>query len=133
GRGRGGGRHDGRERCDGRGRQAASCGRTLAHRRRARAGAAMRPLRVAVAQGALLEDALAGLAAAGIDVASITSGERRLVVRAREVEIVRARPSDIATYVARGAADLGIVGTDVPAESGARALALVALRFGGCR
>ena len=93
----------------------------------------MRPLRVAVAQGALLDDALAGLAAAGIDVASVTSGERRLVVRAREIEIVRARPSDIATYVERGAADLGIVGKDVLAESGARVLELVDLRFGACR
>jgi len=93
----------------------------------------MRALRVAVAQGALLEDALAGLAAAGIDVASVTSGERRLVVRAREIEIVRARPSDIATYVERGAADLGIVGKDVLAESGARVLELVDLRFGACR
>jgi len=93
----------------------------------------MRPLRVAVAQGALLDDALAALAAAGIDVTSITSGDRRLVVRAREVEIVRARPSDIATYVERGAADLGIVGKDVLAESGARVLELVDLRFGACR
>src|SRR5205807_7893121 len=123
----------GRERRGGRGRQAASRGRTVAHRRRARAGAAMRPLRVAVAQGALLEDALAGLAAAGIDVASVTSGERRLVVRAREIEIVRARPSDIATYVERGAADLGIVGKDVLMESAARVLELVDLHFGACR
>jgi len=93
----------------------------------------MRPLRVAVAQGALLDDALAALAAAGIDVTSITSGDRRLVVRAHEVEIVRARPSDIATYIERGAADLGIVGKDVLAESGARVLELVDLRFGACR
>jgi ATP phosphoribosyltransferase len=46
---------------------------------------------------------------------------------------VRARPSDIATYVERGAADLGIVGKDVLMESAARVLELVDLGFGACR
>ena len=93
----------------------------------------MRPLRFALAQGALLKDALVALADAGCDVSAVTSDERRLVVRGADLEFVRARPSDIATYVERGAADLGIVGKDVLMESGARVLELVDLRFGACR
>ena len=93
----------------------------------------MRPLRIALAQGALLADGLAALAAAGCDVSAAGPAERRLVVRAGDLEIVRARPSDIATYVERGAADLGIVGKDVLMESGAKVLELVDLGFGACR
>src|SRR5260221_13291529 len=93
----------------------------------------MRPLRIALAQGALLADGLAALAAAGCDTSDAVADGRRLVVRAGDVEYVLARPSDIATYVERGAADLGIVGKDVLMESAARVLELADLRFGACR
>ena len=93
----------------------------------------MRPLRFALAQGLLLPDALGALRAAGLDVSGITPGGRQLVVTAGEIEYVLARPSDIATYVERGAADLGIVGKDVLLESGARVLELADLGFGACR
>ena len=93
----------------------------------------MRPLRFAIAQGALLGDTLTALRDSGCDVSKMTGGERRLVVRDGEMEYVRARPSDIATYVERGAADLGVVGKDVLMESGARVLELADLRFGACR
>ena len=93
----------------------------------------MRPLRLALAQGALLKDSLGALRAIGRDVSGITADDRRLVVRSGEIEFVRARPSDIATYVERGAADLGIVGKDVLMESDARVLELVDLGFGACR
>ncbi len=92
-----------------------------------------RPLRFALAQGAMLKDELAALSACGYDVSAVTSDERRLLVRSGELEFVRARPSDIATYVERGAADIGIVGKDVLMESGARVLELVDLGFGACR
>jgi ATP phosphoribosyltransferase regulatory subunit len=92
-----------------------------------------RPLRFALSQGALLTAALGALRAIGLDVAQITPGGRRLVVEAGAIEYVLARPADIATYVERGAADLGIVGKDVLLESGARVLELVDLRFGSCR
>jgi ATP phosphoribosyltransferase regulatory subunit len=93
----------------------------------------MRPLRFALAQGLLLNDALTALRAVGLDVSGITPGGRRLVVDGGEVEFVLARPSDIATYVERGAADLAIVGKDVLLESGARVIELVELGFGACR
>jgi len=92
-----------------------------------------RPLRFALAQGNMLKDELAALADCGHDVSAVTSDERRLLVRSGGFEFVRARPSDIATYVERGAADIGIVGKDVLMESGARVLELVDLKFGACR
>src|SRR3989442_2438127 len=93
----------------------------------------MRPLRFALAQGLLLNDALTALRAIGLDVSGITPGGRRLVVDGGDIEFVLARPSDIATYVERGAADLAIVGKDVLLESGARVIELVELGFGACR
>lgn len=93
----------------------------------------MRPLRFALAQGLLLNDALAALRAIGLDVSHVTPGGRRLVVDGGQVEFVLARPSDIATYVERGAADLAIVGKDVLLETGARVIELVELGFGACR
>ncbi|MGH2492749.1 MAG: ATP phosphoribosyltransferase [Candidatus Limnocylindria bacterium] len=93
----------------------------------------MRPLRFALAQGLLLKDALGALRAIDLDVSRIDAEGRQLVVRSGDLEYVLARPSDIATYVERGAADLGIVGKDVLMESDARLLELVDLRFGACR
>jgi ATP phosphoribosyltransferase regulatory subunit len=93
----------------------------------------MRPLRFALAQGLLLNDALTALRAIDLDVSGITPGGRRLVVAGGDIEFVLARPSDIATYVERGAADLAIVGKDVLLESGARVIELVELGFGACR
>src|SRR6266571_2693178 len=92
----------------------------------------MTRLRFALAQGVLLSDALAALRAVGLDVSRLGE-DRRLVVPSGDVEFVLARPSDIATYVERGAADLGIVGKDVLMESAARVLELVDMRFGACR
>jgi ATP phosphoribosyltransferase len=93
----------------------------------------VRPLRFALAQGLLLNDALTALRAIGLDVSGITPGGRRLVVDGGDIEFVLARPSDIATYVERGAADLAIVGKDVLLETGARVIELVELGFGACR
>ena len=93
----------------------------------------MRPIRIALAQGALMEGALTALSAIGRDVSDALGDTRRPLVRTNGLEIVRARPSDIATYVERGAADLGVVGKDVLLESGARVLELVDLGFGACR
>ena len=93
----------------------------------------MRPLRFALAQGLLLNDALTALRDIGLDVSGITPGGRRLVVDGGDVQFVLARPSDIATYVERGAADLAIVGKDVLLETGAQVIELVELGFGACR
>jgi ATP phosphoribosyltransferase len=93
----------------------------------------VRPLRFALAQGLLLEGSLAALRAIELEAPARVKDDRRLIVSAGGIDFLFARPSDIATYVERGAADLGIVGQDVLMESGARVLDLVDLGFGRCR
>ena len=90
-------------------------------------------LRIALSQGALMADTRVALEAAGLAVAPLGADSRRLLVPAGDVEYVLARPSDVPTYVAHGAADVGVVGKDVLLESDADVLELVDLRFGTCR
>ncbi len=91
------------------------------------------PLRIALAQGTLMDETRAALAAAGLPTAPLEDGGRRLVVAADDVRYLLARPSDVPTYVAHGAADVGIVGKDVLLESDADVLELVDLCYGECR
>jgi ATP phosphoribosyltransferase regulatory subunit len=93
----------------------------------------VRPLRIALAQGALLANTRVALAAAGLATDALADGGRRLVVPGADAEFVLARPSDVATHVAHGAADVGIVGKDVLLESEADVLELVDLQYGLCR
>lgn len=93
----------------------------------------MRALRIAVSQGALFADTRAALAAIGFATDALDDGDRRLVIATGDVEYVLARPSDVPTHVAHGAADVGIVGKDVLLESDADVLELVDLGYGRCR
>jgi ATP phosphoribosyltransferase regulatory subunit len=93
----------------------------------------VRALRVALAQGALLADTRIALAAVGLATDALSEGGRRLVVPGADVEYILARPSDVPTHVAHGAADIGIVGKDVLLESEADVLELVDLGYGLCR
>lgn len=96
----------------------------------------MRALRIALSLGTLLSDTRAALGAAGLATDVLDEGSRRLVIPTSDgtdIEYVLARPSDVPTHVAHGAADLGIVGKDVLLESDADVLELVDLRFGRCR
>jgi len=90
-------------------------------------------LRVALAQGALMPDTRAALGAAGLPTDVLDNGDRRLLVPAgADTTYVLSRPGDVPTYVAHGAADVGIVGKDVLLESDADVLELVDLRYGTC-
>jgi len=93
----------------------------------------MTALRVALAQGALMPDTRAALAAAGLPTDVLDNGDRRLLVPAGDdTTYVLSRPGDVPTYVAHGAADVGIVGKDVLLESDADVLELVDLGYGTC-
>src|SRR2546426_2510000 len=92
-----------------------------------------RPLRLALPQGTLWEETLVAVEAAGLATGALRDGGRRLVIEAGAVRYILARPSDIPTYVAHGAADAGIVGKDVLLESDADVLELADLRYGRCR
>ena len=90
------------------------------------------PLRIALPQGTIFDETKGALEAVGLPVDGLT-GHRKLLVRDATVDYILARPSDVPTYVAHGAADVGIVGRDVLLESDEDVLELLDLGYGVCR
>ena len=89
------------------------------------------PLRIAVPRGALFNDTLDLLERVGIDTREVRENDRKLLFR--DVGIITMRPSDVPTYVAAGAADIGITGKDVLAEQTERDVhELADLGYGRC-
>ena len=88
-------------------------------------------LTLAVPRGALMPDTLDLLDQLGVDTAYVRANDRKLLFE--DAGIVTMRPSDVATYVEAGAADVGITGKDVLAEQSERAVyELLNLGFGPC-
>jgi ATP phosphoribosyltransferase len=98
---------------------------------RAKAGG---PLKLAVPRGALFEDTLDALDAAGIDTSAVRGESRSLIFEGKTIVLVTMRPSDVPTYVEAGAADVGITGKDVLLEQADRMVyELLDLGYGRCR
>ena len=96
------------------------------------------PLLLAVPKGRILAEALPLLARAGVvpEAAFADEGSRALRFATADpaLGLIRVRAFDVATFVAHGAAQLGIVGSDVLAEFDYPALyAPVDLGIGRCR
>jgi ATP phosphoribosyltransferase len=96
------------------------------------------PLILAVPKGRILADALPLMARAGIipEAGFGDEDDRRLRFKTDRdgIELIRVRAFDVATFVAHGAAQVGIVGSDVIAEFGYPELyAPVDLGIGHCR
>lgn len=96
------------------------------------------PLTIALPKGRILVEALPLLGKVGIEPepAFADEGSRalRFATNHPHISIIRVRAFDVATFVAHGAAQLGIVGSDVIAEFGYSELyAPVDLRIGHCR
>jgi ATP phosphoribosyltransferase len=88
-------------------------------------------LKLAVPRGAMFRETLDLLDALGVDTSEVRANDRKLLFE--DVGLVTMRPSDVATYVEAGAADLGITGKDVLAEQSERAVyELLDLRLGPC-
>ncbi|KQT34879.1 ATP phosphoribosyltransferase [Sphingomonas sp. Leaf412] len=93
---------------------------------------------IAVPKGRILKEALPLLARAGI-VPEAAFGDEdsralRFATQDAAIELIRVRAFDVATFVAHGAAQLGIVGSDVLAEFAYPELyAPVDLGIGHCR
>ena len=88
-------------------------------------------LTLAVPRGAMFRETLGLLDALGVDTSEVRANDRKLLFE--DVGLVTMRPSDVATYVEAGAADLGITGKDVLAEQSERAVyELLDLRLGPC-
>ena len=96
------------------------------------------PIVIAVPKGRILEEAAPLLARAGIEPESAFGDESSRALRFStnrpDIDLIRVRAFDVATFVAHGAAQLGIVGSDVLAEFDYPELyAPVDLGIGHCR
>ncbi|MGW8189870.1 ATP phosphoribosyltransferase [Sphingomonas panni] len=96
------------------------------------------PIIIAVPKGRILDEAMPLLARAGIvpEAAFRDPDSRALRFRTDrpDIDLIRVRAFDVATFVAHGAAQLGIVGSDVLAEFDYSELyAPVDLKIGHCR
>ncbi|MFD1787831.1 ATP phosphoribosyltransferase [Sphingomonas floccifaciens] len=96
------------------------------------------PIVIAVPKGRILEEALPLLARAGIEPEAAFSDEHSRALRFStnrgDIDLIRVRAFDVATFVAHGAAQLGIVGSDVLMEFDYSELyAPVDLGIGHCR
>ena len=92
-------------------------------------------LNVALPKGRLGEKAYGLLKQAGYPCPAIEESSRRLIFEneAAGVRYFWVKPSDVAIYVARGAADLGIVGKDILLEYRPEVYELLDLGLGKCR
>jgi ATP phosphoribosyltransferase len=96
------------------------------------------PIILAIPKGRILEEALPLLARVGIvpEPAFADEGSRalRFATNRPDIGLIRVRAFDVATFVAHGAAQLGIVGSDVRMEFDyAELYAPVDLDIGHCR
>ncbi|MEA2272748.1 MAG: phosphoribosyltransferase, partial [Solirubrobacteraceae bacterium] len=88
-------------------------------------------LTIAVPRGVLFTETLDVLDRIGVDTSEVRANDRRLLFA--EAGIVTVRPSDVVTYVAAGAADMGITGKDVLLEHPERDVyELLDLDYGRC-
>ena len=90
------------------------------------------PLRLALPKGRILEDVAAIFARAGYDLSPALGDSRRLMHDCGPVRVLVVRNSDVPTYVAHGAADLGVAGSDVIDEEGRDLYEPLDLRVGRC-
>ena len=92
-------------------------------------------LNVALPKGRLGEKAYAMFEKAGFECPSILEQNRKLIFENEEagVRYFWVKPSDVAIYVERGAADVGIVGKDILLEYEPEVYELLDLKMGKCR
>ena len=91
-------------------------------------------LNIALPKGRLGEKAYGILENAGYDCPQIREESRRLIFESAEKQIryFWVKPSDVAIYVQRGSADLGIVGSDILMEYNPDVYELTDLGIGRC-
>ena len=92
-------------------------------------------LNVALPKGRLGEKVYSMFAAAGYECPSILENNRKLILEnpAAGVRYFWVKPSDVAIYVERGAADIGVAGKDILLEYAPEVYELLDLNVGKCR
>ncbi len=93
----------------------------------------MNPLVLALPKGRILDDTAAIFARAGYDLGPVFAGGRKLVHDCGPLRVLVLRNSDIPTYVALGAAAVGVCGSDVLDEEGRDLYEPLDLGIGRCR
>ena len=91
-------------------------------------------INIALPKGRLGEKAYSVFEAAGYECPAIYEGGRRLVFENpdRGVRYFWVKPADVAIYVERGAADVGVAGKDIIAEYSPEVFELLDLDIGKC-
>ena len=92
-------------------------------------------LNIALPKGRLGEKVYAMFKAAGFPCPSIEEQNRKLIFENEEVGVryFWVKPSDVAIYVERGAADIGVAGKDILLEYRPQVYELLDLNIGKCR
>ena len=95
----------------------------------------MEPINIALPKGRLGEKVYAMFKAAGYECPSIEEENRKLIFENpdRGVRYFWVKPSDVAIYVERGAADIGVAGKDILLEYRPDVYELADLGIGKCR
>ncbi len=101
----------------------------------AHAGQGKKYLTVALPKGRLGEKVYGRFAAAGYPCPELLSESRKLIFENEELAVryFWAKPSDVAIYVERGAADIGVAGKDILLEYEPDVYELADLETGRCR
>lgn len=91
-------------------------------------------LNVALPKGRLGDKVYELFASIGYDCSEIYADNRKLVFESTEndVRYLLVKPSDVAIYIARGAADIGVVGKDILDEGSFDVYELLDLKLGKC-
>ncbi len=92
-------------------------------------------LNVALPKGRLGEKVYSMFEKAGFECPSIKENNRKLIFENQEVGVryFWVKPSDVAIYVERGAADIGVAGKDILLEYAPDVYELLDLQIGKCR
>ena len=92
-------------------------------------------INIALPKGRLGEKAYGVLAQAGYPCPAMKEDNRKLTFENREIGVryFLVKPSDVAVYVERGAADIGIAGKDILLEYRPDVYELLDLKMGRCR
>ena len=95
----------------------------------------MKMLNVALPKGRLGEKVYAMFEKAGFECPSIKENNRKLIFEnpEKQVRYFWVKPSDVAIYVERGAADIGVAGKDILLEYAPDVYELLDLQLGKCR
>ena len=95
----------------------------------------MKMMNIALPKGRLGDKAYGVLERAGYAFPALREDSRQLTFVNEEagVRYFLVKPADVAIYVERGAADVGIAGKDILEENNARVYELLDLGFGKCR